>query len=73
MTSTLQTSPQAQLQEVPTSRFARQPMTIAWPDPEPAPVRSARVAQMQARVQYRDYQIDSAVLAEAIIDHVCLR
>jgi anti-sigma28 factor (negative regulator of flagellin synthesis) len=75
MTSTLQISPQAQLEEVSTTegRFARQPLTIAWPDPEPAPVRSARVARMQARVQYRDYQIDPAVLAEAIIDHVCLR
>jgi anti-sigma28 factor (negative regulator of flagellin synthesis) len=73
MTSTLQTSPQAQLEEVSTARFARQPLTIAWPDPEPAPVRSARVAEMKARVQYFNYQIDSAVLAEAIIDHVCLR
>ena len=73
MTSTLQTSPQAQLEEVSTSRFAHQPLTIAWPDPEPAPARSARMAEMKARVQYFNYQIDSAVLAEAIIDHVCLR
>ena len=73
MTSTLQTSLQAQLEEVSTTRFGRQPLTITWPDPEPAPVRSARVAHMQARVQYRNYQIDSAVLAEAIIDRVCLR
>ena len=52
-------------------RFGRQIGTIAWPDPERAPVRSATVLGMRARVQYRDYQIDSFVLAEAIIDRLC--
>jgi hypothetical protein len=76
MTLTLQSSPHDQLEELSATaagRFGRQSRTIAWPDPELAPVRSDTVARMQARVQYRDYQIDSAVLAEAIIARVRLR
>ena len=52
-------------------RFASQIGTIGWPDPELAPVRRATVLRMQARVQYRDYQIDSFVLAEAISERLC--
>ena len=36
-----------------------------------APVRSFTVQRMQARVQYRDYQIDPRVLAEAISERLC--
>jgi hypothetical protein len=74
MTITLQASPHDQLEEslaTAGGRFGRQIGTIAWPDPEQAPVRSAAVLGMRARVQYRDYQIDSFVLAEAIIDRLC--
>ena len=52
-------------------RFASQIGTSGWPDPELAPVRRATVLRMQARVQYRDYQIDSFVLAEAISERLC--
>jgi hypothetical protein len=74
MTPTLQASPHEQLEEslaTSAGRFGRQIGTIAWPDAELAPVRSATVLGMRARVQYRDYQIDSSVLAEAIIDRLC--
>ncbi len=75
MTSTLQHSRHDQLEEASATagRFGRQTRTIAWPDPEVEPVRSDTVARMQARVQYYDYKIDNAVLAEAIINRVCLR
>jgi anti-sigma28 factor (negative regulator of flagellin synthesis) len=74
MTPTLQHSQQDQLEASVTSgRFARQTRTIAWPDSELAPVRSDVVERMRARVQYYDYKIDPLVLAEAIIDRVCLR
>ena len=66
MTLTLQDSPQLQLEETPaTGRFGRETTTIE--------VRSDVVARMRARVQYYDYKIDPVVLAEAIIDRVCLR
>lgn len=52
-------------------RFGRQIGTIASPDPELAPRRSPTVLDMRARVQYRDNQLDSSVLAEAIIDRLC--
>jgi hypothetical protein len=74
MIPTLQAAPHDQLAEpVGTSadRFASQIGTIGWPDPELAPVRSDTVLRMQARVQYRDYQIDSFVLAEAISARLC--
>jgi hypothetical protein len=73
MTITLQASPHDQLEEslaTSAGRFGRQIGMIAWPDPELASVRSATVLGMRARVQYRDYQIDSFVLAEAIIDRL---
>jgi hypothetical protein len=54
-----------------TGRFASQIGTIGWPDPALAPVRRATVLRMQARVQYRDYQIDSFVLADAISERLC--
>jgi hypothetical protein len=67
MTPTLQDSPQFQLHETPTTtgRFGRQTTTIE--------VRSDVVARMQARVQYYDYKVDPVLVAEAIIDRVCLR
>jgi hypothetical protein len=73
MTPALQASPHEQLKEslaTTAGRFRRQIGTIAWPDPEQAPGRSATVLGMRAREQYRDYQIDSFVLAEAIIDRL---
>jgi hypothetical protein len=75
MTLTLQHSRHDQLEEASATagRFGRQTRTIAWPDPELAPVRSDTVARMRARVQYYDYKIDPLVLAEAIINRVCLR
>jgi hypothetical protein len=75
MTLTLQDSAHDQLEQASAAagRFGRQTLTIAWPDPELVPVRSDVVARMQARVQYNDYKIDPVVLAEAIIDRVCLR
>ena len=69
-----QDAPHAQLAEPvarSAGRFGRQIGTIACPDPALAPLRSATVLRMRARVQYRDYQIDSFVLAEAIIDRLC--
>ena len=75
MTLTLQSAQHDQLEErVATAarRFERQIRTIEWADAD-APVRSDKVARMQARVQYYDYKIDPLVLAEAIIDRVCLR
>ena len=51
-------------------RFASQIDTAGWPDPELAPVRSATVLRMQARVQYRDYQIDAAAVADAITERL---
>lgn len=74
MIPTLQTAPHDQLAEPAAGsagRFASQIGTIGWPDPELAPVRTATVLRMQARVQYRDYQIDSFVLAEAISERLC--
>ena len=74
MIPTLQAAPHDQLAEpVATSagRFASQIGTTGWPDPELAPVRRATVLRMQARVQYRDYQIDSSVLADAIVERLC--
>ena len=54
-----------------TGRFTSQIGTTGWPDPELAPVRRATVLRMQARVQYRDYQFDSSVLADAIVERLC--
>ena len=54
-----------------TGRFTSQIGTTGWPNPELAPVRRAMVLRMQARVQYRDYQIDSSVLADAIVERLC--
>ena len=74
MIPTLRTAPHDHLAEPvarSAGRFASQIGTIGWPDPERAPVRTATVLRMQARVQYRDYQIDSFVLAEAISERLC--
>ena len=74
MNPTLQAAPHEQLAEPVAGSaggFASQIGTIGWPDPELAPVRRATVLRMQARVQYRDYQIDSAVVAKAISDRLC--
>lgn len=74
MTLTLQASPHDQLEEslaTSAGRFGRQIGTIACPDPALAPLRSATVMGVRARVQYRDYRLDSFVLAEAIIDRLC--
>jgi hypothetical protein len=74
MIPTFQAAPHDQLAEPvagPAAHFASQIGTIGWPDPELAPVRRATVLRMQARVQYRDYQIDSVVLADAISERLC--
>jgi hypothetical protein len=74
MTFTLHTATQDQIAEPDTrttGRFASQIGTTGWPDPARAPVRSATVQRMQARVQYRDYQIDPLALAEAISERLC--
>jgi anti-sigma28 factor (negative regulator of flagellin synthesis) len=76
MNLTLRSSQHDQLEErsaTAAGRFERQLLTIESADPELAPVRSDKVARMQARVRYYDYKIDPLVLAEAIIDRVCLR
>ena len=73
MIPTLRTAPHDPLAEPvarSAGRFASQIGTIGRPDPERAPVRTATVLRMQARVQYRDYQIDSVVLAEAISERL---
>jgi len=51
--------------------FASQIGTTGWPDPELAPVRRATVLRMRARVPYREYQIESSVLADAISERLC--
>jgi hypothetical protein len=74
MTRSLHTAQHDQLAEpvaVSTGRFASQIGTTGWPDPALAPVRKATVLRMQARVQYRAYQIDPSVLAEAISERLC--
>jgi hypothetical protein len=74
MTPSLHTAQHDQLAEpvaAPTGRFASQIGTTGWPDPALAPVRKATVLRMQARVQYRNYQIDPSVLAEAISARLC--
>ena len=73
MTHTLHTTSRDQLEEslaTTAGRFGREVGTIGWPDPQRAPVRSDVVLHMRARVQYRDYQIDSYALAEAIVDRL---
>jgi hypothetical protein len=72
MTITLQ-STHDQLEETFASggRFGRHISPIASPDPERTPVRHDSVLRMRARVQFRSYQIDSFVLAEAIVDRLC--
>jgi len=73
MIPTLQTAAHDQL-AAPAARsagrFASQIGTTGWPDPAHAPVRKATVLRMQAQVQYRSYQIDSHVLAEAICERL---
>jgi hypothetical protein len=74
MNPTLQAAHDVQLAEPvarSAGRFASQIGTTGWPDPELAPVRRATVLRMQARVQYRDYQIDAVVLAAAISERLC--
>ena len=74
MSPTLHTALHDQLAEpvaAPTGRFTSQIGTTGWPDPELAPIRRATVLRMQARVQYRDYQINSSVLADAIVERLC--
>jgi hypothetical protein len=73
MSPTLHTALQDQLAEpvaASTGRFTSQIGTTGWPDPELAPVRRATVLRMQARVQYRDYQLDCSVLADAIAERL---
>jgi hypothetical protein len=72
-TLTLHTSPHEQLQHMfakAAGRFGRQVHTIAWPDPEMAPARSATVARMQARMNAGEYRIDPSVVAGAIVERV---
>ena len=74
MTPTLRTAPHDQHTEPvtgPTGRFTSQIGTTGWPDPELAPIRWDSVLRMRARVQYRDYQMDSSVLADAIVERLC--
>jgi len=74
MIPTFQAAPHDQLAEPvasSTGRFASQIGTTGWPDPELAPVRSATVLRLKARVQYREYKIDSSVLADAISERLC--
>ena len=52
-------------------RFSRHISPIAAPDPERTPVRYDSVLRMRARVQFRRYQLDPFVLAEAIVDRLC--
>jgi hypothetical protein len=75
MTPLVQDPQHDQLHAAPATagRFGSQTRTIAWPDHELAPVRSDQVARMRERVQFYDYKIDPLVLAEAIINRVCLR
>lgn len=74
MTQTLVSTPNDQLAELLTSaagRFARRIRTIAWPDPEMAPPRSSTVVRMRERINSGEYQIDSQLVANAIVDRVC--
>ena len=68
MTSTL-LSPE-QLVSTATGRFGRQLMTIAHPDPETAPVRTATVTRMQERMRTSDYRIDPRLVSGAIIERL---
>jgi hypothetical protein len=72
MTTTLHTAHE-QLEETFAAggRFSRHISPIASPDPELTPVRYDSVLRMRARVQFRSYQLDSSVLAEAIVDRLC--
>jgi hypothetical protein len=75
MPQTLITTPHDQLAEMltaATSRFARRIRTIAWPDPEMAPARSSTVMRMRDRINSSDYQIDPQLVANAIVDRVCV-
>ena len=70
---TLHISPHDQLHQMfarAAGRFGRQVHTIAWPDPEMAPARSATVARMRARMTAGEYRIDPSVVAGAIVERV---
>lgn len=73
MTHPLHSSSPDQLEQLLATaggRFGRQVRTIACPDPEMAPVRSATVARLRARTTAGEYRIDPAAVADAIVERV---
>jgi hypothetical protein len=75
MSQTLVSTPHDQLAELltaTTGRFTRRIRTIAWPDPEMAPARSSTVMRMRDRINSGEYQIDPQLVANAIVDRVCV-
>ena len=71
MTSTLLSAEQLeQLVPTATGRFGRQLMTIAHPDPETAPARTATVTRMQERMRTSDYRIDPRLISGAIVERL---
>jgi hypothetical protein len=50
-------------------RFGRQIRTIAWPNPELAPVRTMEVERMKQRLK-SGYEVDPRLVASAIIDRL---
>ena len=71
MTSTLLFPEQLEhLLPTATGRFGRPLMTIAYPDPETAPVRTATVLRMQERMQSSDYRINARLVSGAIVERM---
>ena len=71
MTSTLLSPEQLEhLLPTATGRFGRQLTTIAYPDPETAPVRTTTVLRMQKRMQSSAYRIDARLVAGAIVERL---
>jgi len=73
MTQTFVSTPHDQLAELlaaAAGRFGRQLPTIAWPDPDTAPVRCTTVMRMRERINGGEYQIDPLLVANAIVDRV---
>jgi hypothetical protein len=73
MTETLLSTQHDQLDELfarAAGRFGRQIRTIAWPDPDMAPARTATVWRMRERMKTSDYHIDPLLVANAIVDRV---
>ena len=71
MTSTLHSPEQLEhLLPAVRGRFGRQPMTIANPDPETAPARTATVTRMRERMRSSDHRIDPRLVSGAIVERL---